>query len=258
MEIKKYTQKAVKNIKEIKNMGTNRTNTYVNVTACGGIDWHDYRTTETFLQENGKYEIQDAEGVIAGHIHQELSDMVIDTQHNGKTRLRDIPDTETIKAYIQNKEPFTVTSENGDLEASWHPEKSKLIQYYMFGQVTYDLDYGIKNIAPEDVIYFAVENFLAISKGIPSIQRFYRKPFTDLETARTALKELRTHDGRCPNGIVKELLIADRNEITQTDWYKFNMQVIDILTAHPELDTEDNFECNVIAHIEKLEKIPCL
>ena len=236
-------------------------NTYINTSSYGGMDWHDCRTIDSFLKENGKYEITDIDAAIAKEVHKELCNMTVSTEYKDRTEtlsLANVPSLETVTEYIRNNQEFTVTSDDDkecpELEASWNPEKKKLYQYYMHGQISYDLSFDIYSINADDVIYIVSENFLAPMKGVDTVQRFYQKPFTNIEDAKKALKAMQVREDYSVNGVVKELLIFDKNKISSTDWYKCNMQVIDIMEAHPELDNEENFMILVQPHIDVLKE----
>lgn len=233
------------------------TNTYICATINGGLDWHDIKQWSEFLQENGMFEIKDTVKTIANHVFEELQKMEIITENpDTKTVLANIPSLEEIAEHICKKEAFTVESPDGfELNACWDPEKNALNQYFYAGQVCYDICYDVKEIEPENVIYIAGENYLCPEKGIPSVERFYKKPFTDLEDARAECNRIQTAiKGRNAENVQPGLVIADKTKICKTEWFIYNMQAIELLENHPELDTEDNFHIFVQAHLEKLKE----
>lgn len=232
-------------------------NTYVRVTTSGGLDWHDISTWSNFLKEGGKFEIKNVFEVIAKHVYEELQKMHISTSNpESKTVLESIPSLEEVTEYICDKKTFKVTSKDGyELEAYWDPVENTLNQYFYAGQVSYHVYYDIKEIAPENLIYIAIENFLCPMKGISSVERFYKAPFTNLEDAQKECERIRAAiKERVDDRVQSEPIIADCNVITKTDWYKYNMQVIDILAAHPEIDNEENFKVLVQPHLDALKE----
>lgn len=232
-------------------------NTYVSVNICGGLDWHDIKTWSNFLQENGKFELTDAIKAIAKHVYKELKNMYISSSDSeNKTVLENIPSLEEVTECIRNRKTFSVTSEDGlELEASWNPEENQLTQGFCSGQVSYYITYDILEIAPENVIYIASENFLCPMKGVPSVGRFYKAPFISLEDAQKECERIQAAiKERNDKNVQPELVIADKTVISETDWYKYNMQVIDLLAEHPELDNADNFKLQVQYHLEKLKE----
>lgn len=232
-------------------------NTYVSVNTYGGLDWHDISTWSNFLQEGGRFEIKDVFGTIAKHVYRELKKMRISSSNSEQaTVLANIPSLKEITKCIRRKRTFTVTSEDGfELEACWNPKENTLWQYYYAGQISYSVSYDIKRIAPKNLIYIAAENFLRPMKGIPSVIRFYKTPFTSLKDAQKECGRIQTEIKRRDTESVRpELIIADKTKINKTEWYKYNMQVIKILAEHPELDNDCNFELTVTRHLEKLKE----
>ena len=229
-------------------------NSYVCATISGGLDWHDIRTWSEFLTEDRKFEITDITKAISAHVWHALDSMRITSGNAADTiTLADIPSMESVTDCIANKKAFRVTSKDGyELEAVWNPEKNVLEQYYYGGQMSYETIYETKEILPENVIYIASQNFLCPAKGIPSATRFYKEPFTDLESARTELRRIQASIQEI--GMSRpELIIADKTKICNTDWYKCNTRVIDILSKHPELDDESYFRILVEQHLEALK-----
>lgn len=231
----------------------------IEVSTFGGFDWHDQTMTSRYLTENGNPDIKHPSKVIAAHLHKTLVDMEISSKAQDgtetRTKLENIPSVSEIETYITNGKSFTVSSEDGyELEAVWRPEKNQLDQYFMAGQVWYDTTYTVENIADENVWYFVTESFLCPEKGVPCVNRFYQRPFTNMAEARKAMDELKLHEELASDkGIVKEMLILDKTTITERDWYKTNMEVVEFLENHPELDTAENFRMYVAAHLEHLK-----
>lgn len=232
-------------------------NTYVCVNTYGGLDWHDTSTWSSCLQEDGRFELKDASKSIAKHVYGELTSMCISSSDSEKkTALEDIPTLKEITKCICSKAAFTITSSDGyELEAFWNPKENQLIQNFYAGQVSYCVSYNIMEIEPENLIYIAAENFMCPMKGVPSVERFYKAPFTRLEDAQKECKRIQTAiKKRNDENVQPELIITDKTIISETDWYKCNMQVINTLKEHPELDNADNFELPVQYHLERLKE----
>lgn len=231
------------------------TNTYLYVSTYGGIDWHDSIETLTYLKEDDTYIIRNPWKVIAKDIHDKLNKMFTKTTNENETseiRLKNIPSFEEILYNIQNKRDFTVNSDDDELSemsATWLADSNELVEDYMFGQMSYTHTYETKKIEPANTRYLAVENFLAYSKGVPSIERIYQKPFTDIAEAETALAALTLHTDLCDS--IKELVIVDITRVNQ-EWYQPILEIIEILETHPELNTEENFRIPIPEHLELL------
>lgn len=232
-------------------------NTYVSVNTYGGLDWHDISTWSSFLQEDGRFELKDAFKAIAKHVYKELKNMSSSSSNSeDKIVLENIPSLKEITSCIRNKIAFTVTSSDGyELEAFWKPEENQLVQDFYAGQVSYCVSYDIIEIEPKNRIYIAAENFLHPMKGISSVERFYKAPFTHLEDAQKECERIQTAiKKRNDENVQPELIIADKTVISETGWYKRNMQVIDLLEEHPELDNDCNFELMAECHLEKIKE----
>lgn len=232
-------------------------NTYIRRTVTGGLDWHDISSESEFLKETGAFEIKDVAKTIAKDVYEHLRTMRISTENPGSvTVLANIPSLEEITKNIRDKKEFTVASADGfELLACWKPENNALQQFFYAGQVTYDVEYGIREIEQKNVVYVAIENYLTPMKGIPSIERFYHGPFTDIDDAKREFDRIQKYiNARGTEGVRPELLIIDKQKIRRTEWFRYNRQVIRLLEENPQLDTADNFRIQVQAHLETIKE----
>lgn len=231
-------------------------NTYVSVNTYGGMDWHDTKTWSKFLTENNRFELTNPMKAIAKHVYKELQDMYTSCTQNGKTTktvLNNIPSLDEIAKHIAEKESFSVTSKDGyELEAYWNPEENQLTMDYFAGQVSYDIAYEIMEIESDNLIYIAAQNFLCPMKGVPSVTRFYTKPFDNLADAQKECERIQASIDS--DNVRAELILADKTVMCNTEWYKSNNHVIELLKAHPELNTPENFKLLVKEHAKALEQ----
>lgn len=150
-----------------------------------------------------------------------------------------LPSTEddTVASQDESEEPWPDWA-----EISGH----KVSEYYAFGQGFYETEYTVEDIAKENVCYIPEEQFYAMYKRFPLIERFYHEPFSRYDEAVTFLESMKKHD---PKSEVV-ILVHDRPKIMETDWYKANMKVVEELRSHPE--KKDRFAILVSVHLKKL------
>lgn len=226
-------------------------NTYVLAVAYGGFDWHDATETHSFLTENDNYEITDTVRAIANDVYARLTAMTLtDTDTGETTALNNIPTIDEIYKNIQEKRAFKLSdADDGDLSASWNPDKNELCQEWQAfsGCVIYVVD----EIESENIAYDVVENFLAYRKGVPSIMRGYYDLFTDLAAAKNALDAMKLHDKfqSC-----KELLVVDKTRVGNKH-YQLECAILNVLRKYPEFNNEETFRVIPEQHAIELNKL---
>lgn len=243
-------------------------------TNYGGVDWHDSRTVDNYLKQEGTYNISDSDLIIAQDAYKMATEMVTTTKNPdgtiaSKKELKDIPCSNVFLETVKTKGTLTLrggeevefeTSDgmlqkDSDLEFYLDAtgENVKVCESYLFGQVTYHTTYIEQEIPDDKVGYIAVENFLAPYKGVDCIQRFYHEPYTSLEEAQQALEDMRLHtreESKCCGESVKELHIVNVDTIKEQNWYKINISEI----GKPFSLDPFNPWIKILKEKEKLEK----
>lgn len=211
-------------------------------TTHGGMDWHDIRTTTQFLKEKFKndYNIasENINTVIANDVFKSMKGMFTSvTSFKDETtvtkKLENIPTFEEILKAVEKKETLEVHSnpdktEYGEIYELTFTLKEKdgvihVYQEYMYGQFSFDTDYVVYDIPDEKVGYIVAENFLCPMKGVPSISRFYHEAYDNLAEAKLAMKKMKLHKDY---DSVKEMYIANMDEMREREWYKKNINAI--------------------------------
>lgn len=206
----------------------------------GGMDWHDCCETTDFLEENGSFSIVNPDTVIAKHLYRLMTEIQSDTFEKDvltkSVRLQNIPSyDEVYKAVRDGKEIYLTSPEETDqygtaCELDFRYKNKKVTYCYGFGQVNYSGEY-ITEIIPDDKVqYLVVENFLAPTKGVPSVQRFYHKPYETEAEAKKAKESFVLHES---HGSRVEILVSDKDKDAEKEWYKKNLQAIELAEKYP-------------------------
>ena len=226
----------------------------------GGIDWHDSKTTIAFvLAEDGGYDHLSEDNARIAMRNNIISQFPEEAEKILKAFETNKPVEFPIKAghYDANGEYIEdsygeVIVENGktyyEASVKVNPEKLKVSTEYYFGQINFCTYYYIEEV--KNPVYAVIENFLAVTKGVPSIERMYHKPFNTLEEAEAYKEQLKPHEN-----YNTEVYIAvfDLDNINQ-DWYNNQIKVIEILEQKPELLYADSFNPYVKAHYENVKE----
>lgn len=224
----------------------------------GGIDWHDSHSTFEYIKpsENnfGYASIEDAKKAIIEDIVKEFPDeeeKIREAFVSGK----DV--TFPIKINKYDEKGNIIGFDYGDTdvyegqtyyEASVTiiPSKWECIEEYMFGQIDYHIYYTIQEL--ENPTYAVIENFLAITKGVPNVERIYHRPFESYAEAKAYLDSFKPHEEW---NVQMYIACWDINKINK-EWYDLQLKVIDILDTNPELLYDNSFSPYVKQHYENL------
>lgn len=234
-------------------------------TEYGGIDWHDSCTTSEFLKENDSYNITNENLVIANHLFElilNLEESTLNPNTNEKEivtklDLEKYTSVDVILQSIEKNEDIYLKSKiekdsYNSIEFKYNSKTKEVSYSFAFGQISYEGKYIIKDISDEDATYIVTENFLAPRKGVPSVVRFYEYPYNTKEQAEKALENLKLHDNYRS---VKELIIVNKNEIENNDWYKINTEIIDIVKSKRLDWYDENFCIFAKNHLEAINSI---
>ncbi len=230
----------------------------IQYTQYGGIDWHDSYEITKQLEEDLSYSIKNPDMVIAKHLYSMITEMQSSTIEEGEkireVKLQDIPSFDDVLKAVINGEKITLTSPEEqdcygtacELGFDYLPEDKSVSFYYAYGQVDYHGSYVETEIPDDKVQYLVVENFLAPTKGVPSVQRMYHAPYLIEEEGRKALKELVLHE---EYDSCAEILVSNKESDEEDEWYKRNMQLVELMEKHPNVP----FRCFTEAHLKEFE-----
>lgn len=221
---------------------------YIKKFHYGGVDYHDAKERIWQLKWNDQLDIPEDE--VKACI---LADLMERFPY---------ADRERIQAALREEEAYSFpipVMEDGKLiygqeYEGWWPEQADIFGYrvsesYSFGQVFYETEYRVTDIAKEHVCYIPEEQFYAVYKGEPIIERFYHEPFERYEEAVLFMDSIEKHDLKSELVI----LVHDRLKIVETEWYKENMRVVEELRLHPE--KKDVFFIPVQVHLRELRRM---
>lgn len=218
---------------------------YIKKFLYGGLDYHDAKEVISQLEWDGRFDVPaDAVEVCI------LTDVMVRFPHTDKEKIKN-----ALEGNGKYKFPIPSTND-GTVATPDEPEERwpdwaeisghKVSEYYAFGQVFYETEYTVEDIAKENVCYIPEEQFYAMYKGVPLIERFYHEPFSRYDEAVIFMKSMKRHALKSEAFI----LVHDRTKIMETDWYKANMRVVEELRAHPE--KKDRFAIPVSVHLGML------
>lgn len=123
-----------------------------------------------------------------------------------------------------------------------------LTVYYAFRQVYYETKYIVEDIPKEHVCYIPEEHFYDMYRESPFIERFYHEAFGSYKEAKEFMESMEKHVSESELTI----LLHDYVEVTETEWYKENMKVVEELRLHPE--KKDIFLVPVKKHLEEIKR----
>lgn len=226
----------------------------------GGFDWHDSTTTTAFiLTEDGSYDHLSEDGARKAMINDivakypEEAEKILKAFETNKSITFPIKTGhyDTNGEYIEDSYGEVIVEDGKTYyedSVTVSPEELEVSTEYCFGQVEYWTYYYIKEI--ENPVYAVIENFLAVTKGVSSIERMYHRPFSTLKEAESYKAQLKLH-----NKWDTEVYIAvfDLDKINQ-DWYKNQLKVIEVLEKQPELLYADSFSPWAETHYENIKE----
>lgn len=221
------------------------------------------------LESGGSYNIQNADDVMAREVLHMMADMRMDV-HDDKGRLIGSDRLFNVPEYSQIRQDIAAGADicaKGEPIHPARPELGSVMSFKFDGsahEVTKSYSGGrfeakgcfkIKEIESENVRFIPVENFVQPHDNSVTVQRFYAKPFTSESEAKKALADMGLHDMTNVN-TSKSMIIADINEIKNTDWYKDNMACISMVEDNG-LSWDNDFDIWAPTHRARLaEQMP--
>lgn len=149
---------------------------YIKKFEYGGLDYHDAKERIWQLKWNDQFDVPKEEVRVCI-----LADLMERFPY---------ADRERMQAALRGEETYSfpiAVMEDGKLiygeeyDGRWSEQADisgyKVSESYAFGQVFYETEYTVTDIAREHVCYIPEEQFYAVYKGAPIIERFYHEPF---------------------------------------------------------------------------------
>lgn len=256
--------------------------TFVYISTYAGIDWHDCRTTHEYLKQNGSYEITDVDSVIIDFIKRERNRLIKYFEKENKVYY--FASNKKIEYAVKNKKKLSVI--RGD-KNSYTDTDGKRFTYYETeldlkvsdkgdldlvysawgGQFTATHYICIDVIDDKNVRYIASENFLCPNKGVPSVQRFYHKPFESFTEFKSYFDNMKLHSIDKTNVWAeseKEMLVIDIEKYEVFDeekqspnlWFSDNMEAIELTDKLRSSGIKEiPFKMYVNQHLENLRTL---
>ena len=228
----------------------------------GGIDWHDSNTRIKFLcSEPNNYDFGTLDNAKQAMIEDIVSQYPYEEERIRKAfetnEEIEFPAKVNIYDKTGNKIGFDygeIYNYNGKIHYEStviiNPSKLEFCQDFGFGQVDYIITYYIEEV--KNPVYAVIENFLAVTKGVPTVERIYHKPFASYEEAKEYMSSLKAH-----TDYDTEIYIAcfDADAVNK-EWYEYQLKVIKLLEDNKELSLyDDTFSPFVKVHYEKLAEV---
>lgn len=221
---------------------------YIKKFQYGGFDYHDAKEIIKQLKWKGIFDVPEEE--VKACIFADIMECF------------PYADGERVQAALREEKAYLFpipTMEDGkltyseEIDGHWADEVQilgyKVSEYYAFGQVFYETEYAVEDIAKENVCYIPEEQFYAVYKGAPIISRCYHEPFERYAEAALFLDSMEKHDPKSELVI----LVHDRLKIMESEWYKQNIKVVEELRLHPE--KREVFLIQVNDHLSELERM---
>mgnify|MGYP000764623922 CR=1 FL=1 len=220
---------------------------FVKMICYGGIDWHDSKMIIQQMKWENQFDIPATKvtDCIVNDIIEEIPYLdpldVYDAVLNNQSYRFPL-------LYLSNDKVVFPTEDGiGYWDSYGEIKGNSLEENFCQGQVSYQIDYEISDIPKEQLCYIVEEHFHAYTKGVPLVERFYHEPFRVLDEAEDFLKRMKRHDERSKVSIQAYNL----SEISLTDWFRTNMEVIRLSSG----DAENGYAVFVDSHLANLQKI---
>ena len=139
--------------------------------------------------------------------------------------------------------------------ATFNGETYELCEEYWWGQASYKTSIRVYDIPKEKVWYLVEECYTNPYKYCDIVERIYVEPFDDLEAARKYFEELKTHDLEGYGIGTKKILVADKDQLVESEWYVLNMRAITLMREKGVTIEDKSYAMTVNAHIDNLEKL---
>ncbi len=211
--------------------------TFIQIASYSGQSCDDSYSSTNYLQENGRFEIEHPDEVIAKY--------VLDQYHRALDYSRDCKNIEKatekdIMAVLKAKkgQVLMVGTDPEIWEGSKYYDCADWFGYddkgpyfkgsYAGGQFTDHKYINIMHIEDSSVRYLAAETFRSPGKYVPAVSRFYDLPAKTQEEAKLLLDKIELHkfDEAPWLESVKELYIQDVDKLTSTIFWAENVTAI--------------------------------
>lgn len=245
----------------------------------GGIDWHDSYSICNTMFYNGKVCNNQDDYILAiADSFKDLYDFFTISREEFINILQDVHNNVKDKVEI----PMYVKEEvDGKQKMVMDMDEINGVKYYCnrlivsvkdndyltiehevyYGQASYYFHFSEVEIADDDLAYMVCENFHVPTKGVPCVERMYTDLFDNLNDAQEYQKKLNdtiNKNNNLPCNVVTSestLNIVSRSEILLGDFYKLNMQAIELMKQKNVNRNDKSFQIFVNSHLEKLAEL---
>lgn len=230
----------------------------------GGIDWHDSCTRTNYIKPSeDKFGFDTYEDA-----HRALIESIVQIYPEHESKIRSafatgqeisfpIPVEECCQEppydVISKRDPEVITDNDGktyyENEVCIIPSELKICTDYMFGQVSYVAYYKIKEL--KNPVYAVIENFLAPTKGVDSVERMYHKPFATVKEANDYIKSAIFHENT--HRVQIYIAVFDTDTVNKK-WLDLQYQIIELMDKFDDdMIHDDSFCLYSKTHLENLK-----
>lgn len=230
----------------------------------GGMDWHDSKMTIDYIkpsdEEYGYETTDDVYKALINDIvkeHPYAEDMIRNAFATNK------PVTFPTKCPKYNEagdiidyELFGKVTHDGkhtyyESSVKINPEQLTCYMELLYGQFTYSTTYYITEL--KTPVYAVIENFLSVTKGVPSIERMYHRPFDSYAEAKAYMDKFIPHE----NYSTQVYIACFDVDTVKKEWYDLQIKIIEILENSENsnlLYDSDTFSPYAKYHYDNLTK----
>ena len=231
---------------------------YIKKFTYGGLDWHDCAQHVVQLSCNGEYDVANPKEII-------ISDILRAYPYLDEKSVRvAIEEGSTYEfviktPVIEGENTLYADCESMCIDGSIFYENTgkiegaslEISESYAWGQISYVTNYELEELEKANLLYLVEEQFLCPTKGVPIVERIYHEPFLELCKAESYKESLQLHANVRSK---KELLIFGK-EILEKEWYKLNMEAVELMREKKRDIYDPTFSIFVDTHIEKLKAL---
>lgn len=232
-------------------MITIKKNTY------GGFDWHDACTRTEFLMNGKSFDFSSKENAQKAVIENIISEYPYAEQDIRKAfetgeelefpaKVPVYDDNNAITGYEDCATDIFDGKVYHELHVYINPKELSFTSDYLYGQVSYNTHYYIEEV--QNPSYMVIENFLAVTKGVPSVERTYHEPFKELSEAKAYKESLKPHDKYSSEVYIACVDIDKINEV----WLDNQRKAFNFFKERPEYLYDETFSPWAEHHYENI------
>lgn len=208
-------------------------NTYIERSVYYALDWHDWKTTTSFLgDERDKY-------VISGDPVEAILRDVLDVFRVTDEKIKEIRE-KIVSHGLAVFEAVLFSNSNGTPEEPSEVFVRRLddLHYRVDVEtfVSYEINYEIKRIDERDVAYLPVRQYICFPKITPHADRTIHLYTESFELAQKRLKEFPAFmENQLFEDCKDIILIASRQEFDNNSWYRGQVELYKVFQTDEEL-----------------------